>query len=274
MHRRPWTYAFLITTIAGALMALADQLLDGSVWEVFYVPPKTITYFCETSHVEAFIRQPANTYTNLGYLFVAVLMLAFTRRAVSQAEAEDRSFLGRYPIYGYLYAACMLYTFIGSSMFHASLGRLPEQIDLGAVYASGAIPLTFGLHKGLEVRKIAVPLWVFMLIFSLWAFASLVFAWHMTARIVFPGMLVAAGICVGFIESSNGRQTPWKWIVYLIASVLAATFFFIADIARIGCVPDGLMHPHGIWHFGAASAAVAMFGYMYVTRTESGSEIS
>lgn len=268
MHRRPWTFAILISSLAGLTLALLDLRLDAGTWAVFHVPFKTLTYFCETTIVDAFIRQPANTYTNLGYLLVAALMWAYTRKAVHKAGAGENSFLGRLPMFGYIYAGCLAYTFLGSAFFHASLGLFPEQVDLSAVYATAAVPLAFGLHRSLEIRDYSISRSMLLLVFGLWVLLSSIFALRMTAYYVFPGMLIATGIAIADVESRNGKPTPWKWLLTLGAAILASTFFFIADIQRIACVPDGLIHPHGMWHLSAALAAAAMFGYMYGVREE------
>lgn len=270
MHEKPWLWAVLVTAGAGLALALLELLLDASVWSRMEVPDGTVTYFCERTRSGDFIRQPANTFTNLSYLFVAVLMVAHTRRAVlrgggRQAFSRRPSFLHRFPQYGYLYALCLAYTFLGSSLFHASLGLLPEQVDLSAVYATGAVPLAFALHKSLLMRRVHLPVGLFAGAIVLWSIVATVFAMDMRAHIAFPVMLLLAGIFVADIEIRKAARTSWKWLGPLFGCVVASGLFFVADIQRIGCMPDGFLHPHGLWHIGAAGAAACMYGYMLET---------
>ncbi len=259
MVRSLWVRSFLVTLFGTLLLFVLDQVLNGSVWKSLYTPADTITYFCETTHLNSFIRQPANTYTNLGYLLIGALMIGFGFRDMKNREGN---LIRRFPIYSFLYGAMLVYTFIGSSLFHASLALLPEWVDLSAVYAVTAVPIVYNLHRIGEAWGQSYSIWPFFLLWLCWSCLATIFTWEMKAHIVMPGMILFMLATLGVAEYKQGNSLPWKWILGMVFATGLGVLFFVADIRRVGCLPDGVLHPHGLWHLAAAAGSGCYYGYM------------
>lgn len=259
MAKNIWIWSFLITLLGALGLFILDQILDGDIWASLHTPANTITYFCETTQLGRLIRQPANTYTNLGYLFAGALMIAF---GVRDVKVKEGNFIRRFPVYSFLYGLMLIYTFLGSSLFHASLGLFPEWVDLSAVYAVTAVPIVYNFHRISEGYGFRLSSWPFVIVWLVWGCLSTVFTWEMKAHIVMPGMILVMLLTMAIAENKKEGPLPWRWVVTTLVATGLGVFFFVADIQRIGCVPDGILHPHGLWHLAAAVGSAGYYGYM------------
>jgi len=261
-HRRDSLLALVPTLVGFLLFFLLDHFLTASVWQHLFVPPATMVYFCETTLVDHFIRQPANTYTNLGYLFVAALIFFRSRRL------SPDSFLAHHKIYAYLYALLACYTFVGSSFFHATLSLFAEQLDLSAVYGIAALPLVFTVHHYLHLRGVRVNRNALLGVWGMWFVAASIWTWEMKAHWVIPALVGVTAVLLGLGQGKNPHPAPLKLVGSLGLCILGGLTFFIFDIARVGCYPDAWLHPHGCWHLCAAGGAWVFFRYMASLRSQ------
>ena len=87
-------------------------------------------HFCEANRMDEAIRQPSNTWSNLGYLLVALFALTLAVHDYKNKERrESENFLVMYPFFSVLYGLSCLYLFFGSFMYHASLTLLFQKFD-------------------------------------------------------------------------------------------------------------------------------------------------
>ena len=259
MRSSIWIWAIVATTASAIALFLADLYLTGAAWDLFVLPESTVTYFCERTLLDRFIRQPGNTYTNLAYLLAGVVMIGFGFRDLRHRKGN---LIRRYPVYSFLYGLNLIYLFIGSSLFHASLGFVPEWIDLSAVYAVTAIPVVYNLHRIVETTRIQSSVWAFLGLWLLWTLWSSIFTWEMKAHTAMPSLIFLTLLTLTIAELRGLSKVPWNWVIGMLVATIIGTLCFIADVKRVGCEPDGWLHPHGIWHLSAAAASACFYGYM------------
>lgn len=243
-------------------MAIPDLLLhNGSwIWEGFYTEQSTLIYFCETVIPNAFIRQPADTYSNLGFLFVGVVMLVFARQDRRQSP---RLFLQQHPIWSYLYAAALIATFLCSGFFHASLSRFAEWLDLAAVFASVWIPVCFCFHRLYSHhRKRSGPVVPWLSLYFVLLLLSCLSIFRINAWWTFPAAILLVGLSSAWLQSAGRFPGGWKWVVASILMTLFAAMWFIFDIRRILCDSESWLQPHALWHLFDAAAAGCFYGFM------------
>jgi len=267
MARSTWLPAVLITLAGGILIYILDQYLTASVWDSFYAPESVFYYFCETTQVDRFLRQPANSYTNLGYLLVGSWMIV---HGIKDLKQRRGNLVGRFPIYSILYGLGGIYTFVGSSLFHASLALEPEWMDLSAVYAWGALPVVYNLHRIRESYQGVHRAWPYVLGWMAWVILTTRYTWELKAHYVMPVVLVVTALTMVWAERRGEGKPPWKWIWVALSAAMIGITCFIFDIQRVGCVPDGVLHPHGVWHLMAGISAGGYYCYM---RAEKASEV-
>jgi hypothetical protein len=249
-------------------MAIPDLIWqDGSrVWENLFTESATLIYFCEPAIEDAFIRQPADTYSNLGFLFVGVVMLVY---AIQDLRRPRQSFVQQYPIWSFLYAAAMIGTFLGSAFFHASLSRIAEWVDLAAVFAAAWLPVSFNFHRlqaHFRKRNVAVGPW--LLFYFVLLLLSCLSIFRVNAWWTFPTAIVMIGLSSVWLQSKGKWPGGWKWISGSMAMTFFAAMWFVFDIQRILCDADSWLQPHAIWHLCDAAAVGLFYGFMRVVGAE------
>ena len=245
-------------------MALPDWLMsDGAaVWDPMFTERNTLWYFCEPPRIDRFIRQPADTYSNLGFLFAGILMLVY---AWQDGQSTTKQFVARHRVWSQVYGGALVLTFLGSAFFHASLTWLGEWIDLAAVFAAGWLPILFNFHR-LQARNHphANPAWPWLLIFAvLWAL-SCYSIFRIKAWYTFPTLLVLIGMSSALVQWKHGNRRSLPWMLGSIGLTFFAIMWFVFDIRRVGCDPDSWFQPHAMWHLTDAAAAGSFYGF---TRT-------
>lgn len=256
----PFRLAALLTLLAGLCLALPDWLsVDGeALWTQLYVQESTLTYFCEPAVVEAFIRQPADTFSNLGFLFVGVAMLAFGWRDRQQVP---NNFVGAHPSWSFLFGGAMVFTFLGSAFFHASLSRLAEWLDLAAVYSAMWIPIFFNLHRLQNGRKGGMAQarpWQLAFV-AVWCLCcGLIF--QVNAWFTMPIALLLIGITSTLVQRKHPGDVRLLALSMLLS--LFAVMWFVFDIRRILCDPESWFQPHAIWHLSDAATAGTFYAFM------------
>lgn len=232
----------------------------GLMWRDWVTERNTLVYFCEPATVEALFRHKVDTYTNLGFFFFGSLMLAFARR---DRRVEAGGFAMVHSVWSVWFGLALLSTFVGSTLFHASLTRSGEALDLAGVYAAALLPGFFNVHRlGRLWLKRRIPAAPFLIAWGIFWLGTSLFIFRLSSRIVVPSGIALIGI-TGFLLwlRVHPRNGWWYAAGSLTLTALAATFF-IFDILKVGCDPGSWYQAHGLWHVLAASAAGAYYGFM------------
>jgi hypothetical protein len=252
----------LATLVMGLVMAALDLGLPGggAFWRDWVTEHSTLIYFCEPASVEAFFRQKIDTYTNLAFFFAGCLLLGFARR---DRDSTSSGFAVVHPQWSIWFGWAMIATFAGSSLFHASLTRSGEALDLAGTYATALLPGFFNVHRvfsmGMRRRLPSRPFVGAWLV--VWLVCSLLI-FRLSSRVVVPSGLLLIGVS-GFILFWKVKPRRGWWFAgsSIALTVLAATFF-VMDIQKVGCDPSGWYQAHGLWHILSASAALCYYGFM------------
>ncbi len=202
--------------------------------------------FCERS-LCAWIRQPANTWTNVGFLLAALAILRSTRRD------------NRPDLRGVAYIA--LATGIGSAFFHASETFVGRLFDYGGMYMGGACMLAVNVRRWLLPgrRSIVLLFWA--------ATAAPLLLMLVDDRYALSVYMLEGILCCGFLEAYlflRQRRSPipvrygWLGGYWLVFSVAFA--FWWLDKTRALCDPDNhWITGHGAWHLLDALALYCVY---------------
>lgn len=267
--RRGHLYVALVITavFSGILYYLQVQFNHLNVWAGFPVSGPVDSYFCENANMAGLVREPINTWTNIPFLFMAIVF-AFTgiRDMRNYSTVNMMSYL---PIYSFLFAAASLYMFVGSSLFHSSLTSLGEQMDLSAVFLIVLLPFIYNLHKAYNIQRYGNPVRTtkgtiaFFVALLLVLFMLLTtFKWHIETLYIVPVLilLTAAGI-FHMIWKHPGKSD----IRYLITSGIFMSLgvaFFTFDRVKLWCDGDSLLQFHALWHLFCAVSTYYLYVYL------------
>lgn len=194
--------------------------------------------FCERQLCHL-VQQPANTWSNVGYLIAAILIFRL------KLPEFERRFL----------SSATFFLFLGSTFFHMSGTKIGKYIDVSGmlVLSMGICALSYQRALKWDDCRTArvfflglVPSLGFLFFMG---FGNVVFATHIVLAVITELKLIKRG------ESSMAR-THFR---YSLIAVLAAGVFLLLDVTRVWCDPDNhLVNGHAIWHLLAAVAIYQM----------------
>lgn len=211
--------------------------MEACPWTQFKQDPYP---FCEEA-LCAWIREPANTWTNIAYFIVGLLLWRHYQK--SRFEKANSVYL--------LFAIASIYLGIGSGLFHASVAFWAKKIDVSAMHviASAGLMLTINRVRPLKLTTMLTGIFTFTLV------SFPLIGWGKAGSIIFLSTLA---IVIGH-EIYLSFKIPLKsdQKKYLMGLIVAFAVSFIAsEMDRPGgllCKPDNhIFTGHGFWHFGTA----------------------
>lgn len=214
-------------------------------WESFAPLPSS---FCEQA-LCGWIREPANTWSNLSYLLVGVWMW---RRARADGYLGLR-----------LFAVAAVVTGLGSGFFHASGTAWAGRADyLGMFLEAGAMTaLNLKRWKNISWRNTLLTFGITTV--GLGLAAGIFPAWE---RWIYtfgsPCYLIEARLFFLTGKNTNYRLLGVSWLF-----MFAAMFFWWLDLSGRWCNPGNhIISGHALWHLLSALALIPL--YFYYTQFE------
>ncbi|HEV8246846.1 MAG TPA: ceramidase domain-containing protein [Polyangiaceae bacterium] len=200
--------------------------------------------FCE--HVGAtWPRQPANTWSSLAFLAVAVWVLFEPRRALPRGLQLS-------------YALCLVALGISSCVFHATLSFVGQWSDVTSMYAFASLLLAVQLPLcGLVAARHRT------LTFVLPTLASALLAAFVPAsrRVLFDILLGLALLTLVVLAQGKWRQVERGALRVALGLLVVAGAVWVADLRHLWCEPSSLLQGHAVWHLLTAAAAGSTFSY-------------
>lgn len=191
--------------------------------------------FCEAPR-DSPVKQPANTWSNLGFLLIAVFIL---RHRGSGAAA---------------FAGIVAAIGLGSMAFHSTLTFAGEWVDNAAMYLFTS-HLTF-LSLSRTGAGIPSPWPATITMTSLLAAGAYL-------RPEWRRLIFASSVCLaGLSEFRAQRLQPLrnkKWFWVGVGCFALAYLFWWLDLYGVLCSPRSLFQGHALWHLLSAAATGALY---------------
>ncbi|MFM7520010.1 MAG: ceramidase domain-containing protein [Planctomycetota bacterium] len=216
---------------------------------------------------ERTIRTRANTYSNLAYVLVGLYAgaLAIADRRRGRGEIAGMSDIDERPdrtetALTLSFAVAMVWLGLMSGLFHASLTRMGQRLDVSAQYPPLLAIVCLGAARWLPRRIGAVPTWT-VLVGAMVVAEGLLYRykWSMSATTVLATLILAVGL-VALVEHmvAPGRHQA-GWFVAALVMLVAAVACRQLDVARRFTGPDTIVQGHALWHLLTAAALGAMW---------------
>jgi hypothetical protein len=268
-HRWLLLAGFFILILGIALCVLsaiarADEgiVLDGMVpipWRG--LAPATCMpdrCFCERIH-PGVIRQPINTWTNLGFVLAGIVVLAtavydFTL-APDKCHTNPMQTQWIYPI---IFGFAAILIGIGSFFYHLSLAFIGQVVDVLAMYWLTSFIMLYNMSRIRRMKEgVFAILYVVLNVGA--GYASI--RWPVLRRYIFCGFLLLLLISefVVCVKRHHKLNKAYLWAA-IVSLVLGCTFWLL-DIFRVICLPDSLLQAHALWHIFMALAIGLVFFY-------------
>lgn len=241
---KPWQRAALATAAIGLVAALVlGQFSSAQVWTG--LTPGNCTEYCENyDRCDALssrpaVQQPLNTWSNLSYVFVACLVLLLPGMNASR----------------WLFATSMLLLGVGSFLFHATITREFQWLDVVGMYA---VLVALGAIGFVQIWD--VPQFVAVGVALVTDLLLAVFKWQLNTFVMIPalGLGVAALVGIAIQRDGYSGRDP------LLALGLMGVAFLLQrlDVSRTICVsPTSWFQGHAVWHVLTASALYLVFRF-------------
>ncbi len=243
-----------------------NPALQG-LWNSFNIDKRIPASFCEQVHLNNPVRQPVNTFSNIIYLVIAIVVLKTSWEERFKRNSHDLVTVNT--VYGFLFGLILLYVFFASSFYHTSLINIAHKLDYSAVFAFSLFPIIFFLHRrylnhnskllAAQKRKLTI------VFFSTYLLANLLLAFliprgkeSLTALIliqIFLGLAFFAAI------DKSGKQGRF-YLALSIVSVLIAFIWFEFDKYKILCRPNSYFQPHSLWNLFIGLSAYNFYLYI------------
>jgi hypothetical protein len=199
--------------------------------------------FCE-ENLCAWIRQPANAWTNLAYLAAGLFILLH---------------LARHPRRGPFVILAPIAAAVGitSFLYHASGAFFFQVFDLASMFLFSAFLLAANITRLTDRPRLFYPLFVGVFAATL---AALLLVRGQSGAVLFI-IEVAAAISLEIALVLRHRPAP-NYRPYLLALgfYAVAQFVWILDFTRLWCVPGNHLLPgHALWHLLNAPSFVFIY---------------
>jgi hypothetical protein len=249
---RPYLRSFaLFLLVALVLIPLSSLPAPWSMWRTATCMPDAC--FCEALGT-GFVRQPIDTWSNLAFVLVGLLIL----EDVLRLSSNRSNLLAQRRTYGVVYAVAVILIGLGSWFYHASLTFVGQWFDVMGMYLLGTFMVlyNFARLRPLSSRTFALSYVLFNLALAL----SLIVVPELR-RYLFGLLLVATIALEVVIRRRSVTQIRTGFFIAALSIYVLAQLIWTLDLNHIVCDPTGLLQGHALWHILTAASAGLLYLY-------------
>ena len=223
--------------------------------------------YAETIHIDEVFRTRANTWSNLAYVLVGFYALAMGRHDLRRKYFSDTNYLLQTPALSFLFGIMCCYLGFSSGLFHASLTRLGQQLDVASMYAPLLVFIAINLGRFIpRLRfggwKNSFPTWpiltALVLVTSLLLF---LYKWSMRSSVVLPALILTVTFFAVFDRFLQRRKFTVFWVLLSGLALVGARVCWQLDVAGKFSGPDTWFQGHAIWHLLTGLSLGSMYLY-------------
>ncbi|KYH45323.1 hypothetical protein AZH51_05465 [Branchiibius sp. NY16-3462-2] len=243
----------VITAVVSLLALVAFAVALGLGW--FGPDVGAGANFCEAAR-DGLIKQPANTWSNLGFVIAGLAAALYLDRHWS--ELAYPTLLAPFPVLMALLGP-------GSMAMHATQSSLGGRFDVGSMYLFAGYAAAYGLTRLLGRGLFTLSILFVVLVVG----AEVLGASDIPAPLVdtagnlaFAVLLLVAVLVEVFIQRRPTHPASWRWALMAVGAMALA--FLIWSLSHSGgplCDPQSLLQGHAVWHVLCAVAAYSLFRF-------------
>ena len=208
--------------------------------------------FCEAARGGP-IEQLSNTYSNLVYVLIGLLIIWGNKRNEEKNLMESSS---AYPI---TYGVTVIAIGAGSFFYHGSLTEVGRWFDWFGMYLYASFII---LYNASRLRRLSGTQFVVVYVIFNISLAIVIFNTAPNIRQQIFGLMIAATLILEyFVRRRDKPQVSSKFLYIALGCLIAAYTIWILDRDRILCAPTSLIQGHAAWHILTAAATGLLFVY-------------
>jgi hypothetical protein len=266
---RPLAIFVLITVVLVPLSWLPAPWAAGhpAAWRPATCLPDAC--FCEAIGT-GFIRQPIDTWSNLAFVLVGLLIL----EDVLRPSSARSNLLAQRRVYGIIYAVAALLVGFGSWFYHASLTFVGQWFDVMGMYLLGTFMVLYTIARlrPLSGRVFTLSYVLFNIVLGV----SLIVVPELR-RYLFGILLIVTIVLEVILRRRRNRVSSTRQeslttrrnavsadlryfgaalLIYILAQII-----WTLDLNHIVCDPYGILQGHAVWHLLTALSAGLLYLY-------------
>ena len=253
--------AMVIFFVLGSMSWIASSEDDDCITE--RSPTGDNSCFCESFH-PGMIKQPINTWSNLGFVLAGLLILS---RLGSGDPATAPNPLMVVTLYSVLYGGIVIFLGPGSMFFHASMKQWAGWIDTFSMILYTGFLFVYDLTNILGAGDaVFVILYLIVVIGLGWVSWKVHRIGPLSGGAFSFGMMALLWALAQFpILIGNWGGIQREWTFFILAFISFASAMVIWSQSQTGgplCKPDSWLQGHGIWHLLTALTTVFIYFYL------------
>jgi hypothetical protein len=192
----------------------------------------------------SWVSEPANTWSNLGYLVTAAVLFLATRSSANRTER--------------FWPTAAFWVGLTSLVYHSSVTFVLQVFDFFGMYFFFALVLLLNLVRlgVLQKERLFVALWASIV--GLTVFTVVVAKLSLPVQGIIGVLLLAALVTEGVATARH--RSKLGWFLVCLAFITVAGAFSASDVSRRWCDPSNhVFQGHAIWHVLGAIAIYAAF---------------
>lgn len=263
VHQAVWgSFVFCVVL----LLALEWSQRGQNFWNEF----QEANEFRNRSYAESVVaknlfRTSANTWSNLAYAVVGFYAMGFAAVDVRQ-PAFQTGYLPSTPAMSLLFGIACCFLAAASGLFHASLTREGQRLDVTAMYSPLLVMIAVNIGRLRPRWRIprlgTIPAWPCLACLVIVAtLLFYIYKWSLSSAVILPMLIV---IVAGFALRELLSCATWigfSCLLTAIASLGIAVACRELDIQRRFSTPDAVFQGHAVWHVLTAIALAALYGW-------------
>ena len=220
--------------------------------------------YTEQIFISQIIRTRANTWSNLSYILVGLYAIALSRH--DRRQPATAGYLVRTPVMSLAFGVACCILGLGSGLFHASLTRIGQQLDVAAMYTPlltlCAVNLGRWTPASFNMGRRSFPNWIPLLILvAVCSVILLVFKWSMSSVVVLSSLITLVGLSIVADQFRTFSQLSIRWVLLSFALLIAAVACRELDIARRFSSPQSWLQGHAFWHVLTSLSLATIYIY-------------
>jgi hypothetical protein len=223
--------------------------------------------YAETIHPDEIFRTSANTWSNLAYVLVGFYAFALARWDWRRRPAPEDGYLVRTPALSVLFGLACCALGAGSGLFHASLTRLGQQLDVAAMYPPVLVVIAVSVGRrwprvGGDGSARSIPTWPLLAgIIAVGSWLLFRYKWSMSALVVLTTVILALTFVSLLDRYQAGRKLDGRWLWLAAGVLVAAVACRQLDVAGRFSGPDAWYQGHAVWHLLTAASLASIYGF-------------
>jgi hypothetical protein len=223
--------------------------------------------YAERVYPDDVLRTRSDTWSNLAYVLVGFYALALGLHDLRRQAPANAGYLIHTPALSILFGAACCFLGFGSGLFHASLTRWGQQLDVAAMYSP--LVVFIAINVGRWVPRLnagdgraGIPTWPILAGLALiTCFFLYEYKWSMRSSVVLPTLILIVAAFVVVDRFQRRRRMSVPLMLLSLAALVAARICWVMDVKGTFSGPDTWLQGHAVWHLLTALSLATIYLY-------------